>query len=352
MIKTLTPIEHIRARLGMYVPVRDNKPMDEAWGVLLYELAADGVRAFARGDASRLEIRSCQETGEIAIGHDGPDGNMCRNIAASFRGEQGDVSNQLKEVCITRYDWMTYAILNALSLKMTIETYVDGEWRANVCCDGRVGSDERLLSGLLPTDAERFVWVRFVIDPNYLAEDKGRSPYSADSLQNFGRSLACAHPGLRVAVDKREYMFPHCIEDIVAERMGKFDSEVLIQPRMAQSNGLSVACGLVRKRTPGRKISAAAFINGREIKGYDILAELIRSAGNCLLDCRCFHSCDYEFIFMASGKVPILSSETSLEDVADICTWTQSSSVAPQTHSFYVTAFGRCLFKLLGEYMK
>lgn len=351
MIK-LTPIEHIRARLGMYVPTRGDMPIDEVWDILLQELMADGVRAFARGAASRLEIRCNQDTGEVAIGHDGPDGNMCSNIAASFRGEHGDVSNQLKEVCITRYDWMTYAILNALSLKMTVETYVDGEWRACVCRDGKVCPEERLLNGLLPADTRRFVWVRFVIDPNYLAEDKGRSPYSADSLQNFGRSLACAHPGLRVIVDKREYMFPHCIEDIVVERMGKFDSEVLIQPKMAQSNGMSVACGLVRRRSPGRKISVAAFINGREIKDYDILAELIRDAGNCLLDCRCFHSCDYEFIIMASGKVPILSSEASLEYMADICTWTQSSSVAPQTHSFYVTAFGRCLLKLLGEYMK
>jgi hypothetical protein len=248
---------------------------------------------------------------------------------------------------------MTYAILNALSQKMTVETYVDGEWRANVCRDGKVGPEERLLSGLLPTDTERFVWIRFVIDPNYLAEDKGRSPYSADSLQDFGRSLACAHPGLRVIVDKHEYMFPHCIEDIVVERMVKLDSEVLMKPRMAQSNGVSVACGLVRRRNPGRRISGAAFINGREIKNYDILAELVRGAGNCLLDCRCFHSCDYEFVFMASGKVPILSSEVSLAYVADICTWTQSShSAAPETHSRYVTAFGRCLLKVLGEFMK
>lgn len=352
MIKTMTPIEHIRTRLGMYVPTRDNKPMDYAWGVLLYELAADGVRAFARGDASRMEIRYCQETGEIAIGHDGPDGDMCRNIAASFRGEQGRVSNQLEEVYLTRYDWLTYAILSALSQKMTVETYVDGEWRANVCRDGKVGPEEPLLNGLLPADTKRFVWVRFVIDPRYLAEDKGRSPYSADSLQDFGRSLACAHPGLRVIVGKHEYMFPKGIEDMVAEWMAKLDSDVLMKPRMAQSNGMSVACGFVRRRNPHRKISGAAFINGREIKNYDLLAGLIQSTGNCLLDCRCFQSFDYEFFFVASWKVPILSSEASLQYMVDICTRPQSSFFAPQTHSCYVTAFGRCLLKLLGEYMK
>ena len=354
MVKTLTQIDHIRTRLGMYVPTdHANKPIDEAWSVLLDELVADGVRAFASGDASRLEIRCCHETGEIAIGHDGPDGNVCRKIAASFRGEQGDVSNQLKEVCITRYDWMTYAILNALSLKMTIETYVDGEWRANVCCDGRVGSEERLLNGLIPTDARRFVWVRFVIDPKYIAEDKGRSPYSADLLQKFGRSLACAYPGLIVAVNEREYMFPQGIEYMVKARMAIVGSETLMEPRIAESNGVAVACGIVRRRNGGRKITGAAFVNGREIKSHDVLVNLIESVGNCLLDCRSLRSRDYEFVFAASVKMPIQSEDTSLPYVADICSWTwHSSSGAPDGISRYVTSFGRCLLKLLGGYMK
>ena len=353
MIKPMTPIDHVRARLGMYVPTLDNKPTDDAWRVLLDELVADGVMAFVRGDASRLEIRYCQEAGEIAIGHDGPDGNICSNIAASFRGEQGDVSNRLKEMYITRYDWMTYAIVSALSKKMTVETYVDGEWRAYVCRDGKVGDEERLLCGLLPSDARRFAWVRFIIDPKYLSEGKGISPYSADSLQDFGRNLACAHQRLRVFVNKHEYVFPRGIEDMLAERMAQLNSEVLMPPRVAQTNGVTLACGIVKRRNPGRKISGVAFVNGRELKSYEILAELMRNAGNCLLDCRHFHSNAYEFMFMASGKAPILSSELSLGYVADICSWTQSSSAAaPETHSWYVTAFGKCVLKVLGEFIR
>ena len=55
-IITLTPVEHIQARLGMYMPTVDGKPTEWAWDGLLFELSAFGVRAFARGEASRMEI--------------------------------------------------------------------------------------------------------------------------------------------------------------------------------------------------------------------------------------------------------------------------------------------------------
>ena len=331
MIKTMTPIDHIRARLGMYIPTRDNKPIDDAWNVLLYELAADGVRAFARGDASRMEIRYCQETGEIAIGHDGPDGNMCRNIAASFRGEQGDVSNRFNEVCVTRYEWMTYAILSALSQKMIVETYVDGEWRANGCRDGKVGPEERLLNGLLPADTERFVWVRFVVDPKYLAEDKGCSPYSLDLIEELGKNLACMHPGLRMVVNGREYVFPNGLMDVATERMAKLGSDVLMQARIVETKEMSLACGIVRRKNPGRKISGTAMVNGIKIKDRKILEGLMESVCDCLADCRQLRSFDFEFVFVAAANAL----------VTDGTDW-----------SFCSSSFNWCLCKLLGGFMK
>ena len=340
MIKTLKPIDHIRMRLGMYVPSNyDGRPTKEAWDVLLHELVADGVRAFARGEASRLEIMYNQDTGEVAIGHDGPDGNMCRKIAEAFQGFGSCMGGPCespgyepeKEVYLTRYDLLTYAILNALSQKMTIETYVDGEWLANVCRNGKVEVEERLFNGLLPKDASRFVWVRFVIDPKYMSEDEGLSPYSADFLQDFGRSLAGAHQGLRVVVNKHEYMFPRGIEDMVAERMAKLGSEVLLPARMVETNGMSLACGIVRRKNPGRKISGTAMVNGIKIKDRKILEGLMERVCDCLSDCRQLRSFDYEFVFVAAGKAL----------ATDGTDW-----------SFCASSFNWCLCKLLGGFMK
>lgn len=361
MVKTLKPIDHIRMRLGMYVPTWDNKPTNEAWDVLLHELVADGVRAFARGGASRLEIMYNQDTGEVAIGHDGPDGNMCRKIAEAFQGFGSCMGGPCespgyepeKEVYLTRYDLLTYAILNALSQKMTVETYADGEWRANVCSDGKVGPEERLFSSLLPKGAKRFVWVRFVINPKYMSEDKGLSPYSADFLQDFGRSLAGAHQGLRVVVNKHEYMFPRGIEDMVAERLAKLDSEVLMRPRMARSNGMTLACGIVKRRSPGRKISGAAFINGREIRNGRTLAILLHNIGNTLSDCRRLQSCNYEFVFMAAGKVSC-SADGSLSSLTSLCSESMTIGTydVNSASSQYVLSLGRCLLKILGGFMR
>ena len=327
----LTLIEHVKKRLGMYLPLHDGKLSDDAWNILLHELLADGVRAFERGESTRLEIRCDQETGEIAIGHDGPDGNMCQHIANALQGVDIHKTKHPQGDYHTRYDWLTYAILGALTKKMTIETYADGEWRATVIHNGETGVEERLLDGLLPKDARRFVWVRFVVDSQYLSEDNGCSPYSLDSLVDLGRNMACMYPGLRVVVNGREYEFPNGLVDVVTERMAKLGSEVLLPARMVETNGMSLACGIVRRKNSGRKISGTAMVNGYKIKDRKILEGLMESVCDCLSDCRQLHSFDYEFVFFAAGKV----LDTDGTD------W-----------SFCASSFNWCLCKLLGGFVK
>lgn len=327
----LTLIEHVKKRLGMYLPLHDGKLSDDAWNILLHELFADGVRAFERGDSTRLEIRCDQETGEIAIGHDGPDGNMCQYVANALQGVDIHKTKHPEGDYHTRYDWLTYAILGALTKKMTIEIYADGEWRATVIHKGETGVEERLLNGLLPKSARRFVWVRFVVDSQYLSEDNGCTPYSLDSLVDLGRNMACMYPGLRVVVDGRENAFPNGLVDVVTERMAKLGSEVLLPTRMVETNGMSLACGIVRRRNPGRRISGTAMVNGYKIKDRRILEGLMGRVCECLSDCRQLRSFDYEFVFVAAGK-------TLATDGTD---W-----------SFCVSSFNWCLCKLLGGFMK
>ena len=327
----LTLIEHVKKRLGMYLPLHDGKLSDDAWNILLHELLADGVRAFERGASTRLEIRCDQETGEIAIGHDGPDGNMCQYIANALQGIDLHKIDQPPGDYYSRYDWLTYAILGALTKKMTVETYVDGEWRATVIRDGRIGVEERLLSGLLPTDTRPFVWVRFVIDSQYLSEDKGCSPYSLDLIEDLGKNLACMYPGLRMVVNGREHVFPNGLVDVATERMAKLGSDVLMPARMVETNGMSLACGIVRRKNSGRKISGTAMVNGYKIKDRKILEGLMESVCDCLSDCRQLRSFDYEFVFVAAGKAL----------VTDGTDW-----------SFCSSFFNWCLCKLLGGFMK
>lgn len=327
----LTLIEHVKKRLGMYLPLHDGKLSDDAWNILLHELLANGIRAFVRGEAARLEIRHDQETGEVAIGHDGPDGNMCQNIANALQGIDLHKIDQPQGDYYTRYDWLTYAILGALTKKMAVETYVDGEWRATVIRDGRIGVEERLLSGLLPTDTRSFVWVRFVIDSQYLQEDKGCSPYSLDLIEDLGKNLACMYPGLRMVVNGREYEFPNGLVDVATERMAKLGSDVLMPARMVETKEMSLACGIVRRKNPGRKISGTAMVNGIKIKDRKILEGLMESVCDCLADCRQLRSCDYEFVFVAAANAL----------VTDGTDW-----------SFCSSFFNWCLCKLLGGFMK
>ena len=138
----------------------------------------------------------------------------------------------------------------------------------------------------------------------------------------------------------------------MAERLAKLDSEVLMRPRMARSNGMTLACGIVKRRSPGRKISGKAFVNGREIINGRTLAILQHNIGNTLSDCRRLQSCNYEFVFMAAGKVSY--SADGLSSLTSSCSecMTLGTFDVNNASSQYALSFGRCLLKILGGFMR
>ena len=307
-VGTMSLIEHIQSRLGMYVPTDDGKPTKAVWDMLLYELTAFGVRAFSRGETMRIEIDYNHETGMLSINHE----DSCADILGLVSKALDSVSEELgalcrdraaQAACYTRYCEMIFPIVNALSAKLVVEAFHDGEWTAVICRNGNVGPIERLVPELADSSWRHHFCIRFKIDPRYLPEDE-TGPYAEDGLQDFGDGLACTHPGLCVVVNGSEHLHLRGMVDFVTDRLGGDHEGILMEPKTFHCGDVSVSCGARKRKDVARRIFSQMFINGRRVQSTAILAMLSELVCDWIGDARKFQNGGYELVFAVSGTFP------------------------------------------------
>ena len=325
-IKTLTPVEHIQTRLGMYMPTVDGKPTEGVWDGLLFELSAFGVRAFARGEASRMEINFNRETGALSFGHDAPEVELFRHAAKAldsyFDCEELQAlcsGKAAQEACRTRYDSLLFTLVNALSAKFAMEVFQGDEWYSVTCRDGTVGPVERLMPELAEPVQGPYFNIRFTISPRFLPESEN-CPYSAKWLEYFADCLACAHPGLLVVVNGHEHLHRRGMEDFVTGRIGNDHADILMEAATFHCGGVSFSCG-ARKRADGaRRIFGQMFINGLRVQSTAVLAMFSGLVCDWIGDAHAFRQDGYEFVFAVSGKLPYdVDDLDTNKSVIDIC---------------------------------
>lgn len=352
-ILTLTPVEHIRLRTGMYMPTTDGKPAEGAWDGLLFELSAFGVRAFARGEASRIEINFNQETGSLSFSHDAPEVKLFRYAAKNLdsyydcgelRALHSDKAAQ--EACQTRYNELLFTIANALSAKLTMEVFQGDEWYSVTCRDGIVGPVKRLKPELAKPVQGPYFNIRFTISQRFLPESEN-CPYSEERLQDFADCLACAHPGLRVVVNGREHLHKRGMRDFVADHIGNDQADILMEVATFHCGDVSFSCG-ARKRPDGaRRIVGQVFINGRRVLSSAVLAMFAELVCDWIGDARAFRQGGYELVFAISGKLPYDADDFRTADrVVDIClsSWVDANEMRDNPVLVrFVSAVKRCM---------
>ena len=323
-IITLTPVEHIRLRTGMYMPTTDGKPTEWAWDGLLFELSAFGVRAFARGEASRIEINFNQETGSLSFSHDASESELFRHAAKALDSYCEELQalcsgKAAQEACRTRYDSLLFTLVNALSAKLAMEVFQGDEWYSVTCRDGTVGPVERLMPELAEPVQGCCFNIRFTISPRFLPESE-TCPWSEERLQDFAACLACAHPGLRVVVNGHEHLHKRGMEDFVTGRIGNDHADILMEAATFHCGDVSFSCG-ARKRADGaRRIFGQMFINGRRVQSTAVLAMFSGLVCDWIGDAHAFRQDGYEFVFAVSGKLPYdVDDLDTNKSVIDIC---------------------------------
>lgn len=343
----------------MYVPVEGNGvPQFAAWDILLHDLAADGVGAFARGEAGEIEICFNEETGAVTIGHDGPRkntlGRVVKALDSGMLDEKGDgeEAGGPPGALATHYGELKYAIINALSREVTTESFLDGKWQAVRCGNGNVGPIEDLMPGLVDPGTERFFRFRFVVDPLYLPDDGDCSPFSEKMFHVFGESLARDHPGLRVVVNGHEYVFHDDAEGLVAKLLAESGEDILMAPVVSRRGDVTLACGATRRKGIGRKIVCRIFLNGNETQSDELLLDLSQSASNWICSCRVFQSCGYDFHLVASVRVPVNDATAPWIDY--VCSsWDESDDDSYQSHTLQANSMlNRCLIDVFAGMQK
>ena len=307
-IITLTPVEHIRLRTGMYMPTTDGKPTEWAWDGLLFELSAFGVRAFARGEASRIEINFNQETGSLSFSHDASESELFRHAAKALDSYCEELQalcsgKAAQEACRTRYDSLLFTLVNALSAKLAMEVFQGDEWYSVTCRDGTVGPVERLMPELAEPVQGCCFNIRFTISPRFLPESE-TCPWSEERLQDFAACLACAHPGLRVVVNGHEHLHRRGMVDFVADRLGGDHEGILMEPKTFHCGDVSFSCGARKRKDVARRIFSQVFINGRRVQSTAILAMFSELVCDWIGDARKFQNGGYELVFAVSGIFP------------------------------------------------
>lgn len=295
--KEMTIVEHMRLRMGMYVPTEAGRPKPWVWENLLYALAADGVESFLLGEATHLAIDGYGK--RIAVAHDGRLGTG--GVERVFKLQDGNPV--LAGVHWCWFGNIRYALASALAERLVIEASEGGEWRAVESRCGVAGPVQRLLPGLV--GEEKGVRIAFVPDRAFLPEGvEAIEAWEPEELRRFGAALACGQPGLWVSVNGREFFMPEGPGGLVERQMEEVGGEVLAPVAVAEIPGMSFAWGAVRRREPGRRLAGRVFVNGRETKWKALLGPLGEMVLGWLCDSRCLPGGACTVFFALFAELP------------------------------------------------
>lgn len=298
MIATMDILDHMKTRLGMYVPVNnDGGPTNSVWMVLLREVVEGGIWEFRSGRATRLEIRS-DETDTVSIRYDG----ICKPPERMFAMCNGDT--ELLESNDGRkgwYDGLELALLNVLSEQLEIDIIHDGRWRKLVSGHGQVGSVEELLP-LFPRQMSE-TCVRFRPCDEYREASDGNI-YKGKLLKNMGKAIAFANPGLRVTVNGVEMVYKDGVGDILWEVVARSEKRPLIAPRQACFGTAKISLAIVSRTSQGRRITLRTFVNGWESQKGKLPEVVIGELSAWIASCPILRQGDYECVCVVEGRFP------------------------------------------------
>ena len=347
-VEHVSVVDRIRKRLGMYWLTRDGIPDKSVWVFLLDQLANEMAEAFGRGEISYVDIRVSDADARCDSG--------CKMMSVECDGMprtddlQGICMGQVKGILGEgRNLGFEYAMINALSRFMEIETCKDGEWIAVQSVDGHVGTVERLFPALMDTAGKKLVRIRFIPSKDYYRMIDLNDDQLDEVVQGLGNGLAARCPGLAVSANGHQYIYDEGIQGYVKKHLESIDGTIFMQPRTSTCGNVSFSCGAVQRRSSIRRVFGKLLLNGRDVVNREIKEKIMRMAVEGLLDCQCLPSSGYDFVFAVDGQFP----EMHFVEERSCCysaTGYVNDDDALLRQFLYET--GCCMFNAFQEYMK
>ncbi len=212
-IKTLSPLEHIRLRPGMYIGRLGNgsHPEDGIY-VLLKETIDNSIDEFTMGFGKKIEIDITDRTVRVRdFGRGIPLGKLVECVSIINTGAKYDSETFKKAIGL---NGVGQKAVNALAFEYRAQAFREGQTRAVEFVQGKLKKDGKVVSA---TNGERNgTLIEFTPDEALFGKDfRFRPEFVEEMLWNY----AFLNRGLTLTLNGRAFKSENGLKDLLAKKL-------------------------------------------------------------------------------------------------------------------------------------
>ena len=212
-IKTLSSLEHIRLRTGMYIGrLGDGSNPDDGIYVLLKEIIDNGVDEFIMGNGKQLEIVVKDGTAKVRdFGRGIPLGKLVECVSVINTGAK--YNDDVFQFSVGLNGVGTKAV-NALSSHFRVVAIRDGEFAEAIFERGDLKSERK---GRIKDKQRNGTYVEFTPDREIFGDYEFNPEYIEKRIQNY----AYLNMGLTLSYNGKPYVSQRGLFDLLSEETGE-----------------------------------------------------------------------------------------------------------------------------------
>lgn len=219
-VKTLSSIEHIRLRTGMYIGrIGSGAHYDDGCYILLKEVIDNAIDEFIMGFGKQVEIKV--EGNRVRVrdfGRGIPLGKVVDCVSQINTGAK--YNNEVFQFSVGLNGVGTKAV-NALSKDFTVRSHRDGEFAEATFKQGKLKKEHKG-----KTTEPNGTLVEFEPDPTIFKE----SEFKAEFIEKRLRHYSYLNSGLRLIYNGKEFVSRHGLLDLVMEDLAADNAEPIYPP--------------------------------------------------------------------------------------------------------------------------
>jgi topoisomerase-4 subunit B len=246
-IKSLSSLEHIRKRTGMYIGrIGDGKDYDDGIYILLKEIVDNAVDEFIMGFGDRITIALNDSRITVRdFGRGIPLGKVVECVSRINTGAK--YSDEVFQFSVGLNGIGTKAV-NALSSQFKVCSYRDGDFTSASFERGKLVGETKGKTA----DEPDGTFIGFEPDPEIF----GEATFDLDIIDRRLRYYAFLNAGLRIEFNDRVYLSRNGLLDLLRDEL---DGEALYPPLHYKSKTLELAVS----HTQRFEETFLSFVNGQ-----------------------------------------------------------------------------------------
>ncbi|MFM8469786.1 MAG: toprim domain-containing protein [Limisphaerales bacterium] len=219
-VKTLSSIEHIRLRTGMYIGrIGTGAHYDDGCYILLKEVIDNAIDEFIMGFGKQVEITVAGNRVRVRdFGRGIPLGKIVDCVSQINTGAK--YNNEVFQFSVGLNGVGTKAV-NALAKDFTVRSHRDGEFAEAAFKQGKLKKENRG-----KTSEPNGTFVEFEPDPAIFKE----SEFKAEFIEKRLRHYSYLNTGLRLIFNGQEFVSRHGLLDLVMEDLAGDNAEPIYPP--------------------------------------------------------------------------------------------------------------------------